>query len=94
MSASARRTVVPVFLVLVVLTAAEIAAVKTPGLPRLPLISALVLLAVAKAALVLLYFMHLRRETWALKLTVIAPFSLPAAYAFALIFDVVWRIGR
>jgi caa(3)-type oxidase subunit IV len=94
MSGSSRRAVVPVFLVLVVLTVAEIAVVYTPGIPRLSLISALVLLAVAKAALVLIYFMHLGRETWGLKLTVIAPLTLPAGYALALIADAAWRMGR
>jgi caa(3)-type oxidase subunit IV len=94
MSVSSRRVVIPVFLVLVVLTVAEIAVVYTPGIPRPRMILALVLLAVAKAALVLLYFMHLRRESWGLRLTVITPFALPAGYALALIADAAWRLGR
>jgi caa(3)-type oxidase subunit IV len=94
MSGSSRRAVIPVFLVLVLLTAAELAVVYAPGVARAQLISALVLLAVAKAALVMLYFMHLARESWGLKLTVIAPFALPAGYALALIADAAWRMGR
>jgi caa(3)-type oxidase subunit IV len=94
MSTGAAKGVIPVFLVLVVLTAAEIAVVYMPGVPRTRLISALVALAVAKAGLVLLYFMHLRRESWGLKLTVLAPFALPAGYALALMADAVWRLGR
>jgi caa(3)-type oxidase subunit IV len=92
MSGGARRTVVPVFVVLVMLTIAEIAVVYTPGIPRGQLIAALVLLALAKAALVLLYFMHLRRESWGLKLIVLTPFTLPAGFALALIADAVWRL--
>jgi caa(3)-type oxidase subunit IV len=94
MSALPPRSVVAVFLVLVVLTAAEIGVVYTPGIPRPQLVAALVLLAVAKAALVLLYFMHLRRESWGLKLTVLTPFALPAGYAVALMADAVWRMAR
>jgi caa(3)-type oxidase subunit IV len=94
MSGTSRKAVVPVFLVLVLLTAAELALVYAPNVARRELILALVLLAVAKAALVLLFFMHLARETWGLKLTVLAPFALPAGYALALIADAAWRMGR
>jgi caa(3)-type oxidase subunit IV len=94
MSAASRTAIVSVFLVLVVLTAAEIGVVYMPGVARGHLVAALVLLAVAKAGLVLLYFMHLGRETWPLKLTVLTPFALPAGYALALMADAVWRMAR
>jgi caa(3)-type oxidase subunit IV len=94
MSGTSRRAVAPVFLVLVLLTAAELALVYAPNVARPQLIAALVVLALAKAALVLLFFMHLARETWGLKLTVIAPFALPAGYALALIADAAWRMAR
>ena len=68
-----------VFGVLTLLTVAEIAVVYVPGIARGLLILALMLLAVAKAALVLLYFMHLRDESRGLRLTVLVPFALPAA---------------
>ena len=60
---SRRRCTSQVFGLLTVLTVAEIGVVYVPGIARGLLIAALVLLAVAKAALVLLYFMHLRGET-------------------------------
>ncbi len=54
-----RRSYLRVFAVLALLTVAEIAVVYVPGIARGLLITALTLLALAKAALVLLYFMHL-----------------------------------
>ncbi len=89
-----RRPYVLVFLVLVVLTLAELAVVYVPGIGHAPLVAALVLLAVAKAGLVLLYFMHLRHETRALKLTVILPFILPVVLAFVLVAEAAWRLLR
>ena len=91
---STRKSVIPVFLVLVMLTGAEIGVVYAPGIARSALVSALVLLAVGKAALVLLSFMHLGRESRGLKLTVLAPLALPAVYALVLIADAAWRMGR
>ena len=91
MSAS-RRVYLRVFLALVVLTAAELGIVYVPGIARALLITGLVLLALAKAALVLLFFMHLIGERRALKLTVILPFLLPALFALVLMGDAVWRL--
>jgi caa(3)-type oxidase subunit IV len=87
-----RRAYYNVFAALVVLTAAEIAVVYVPGIARELLLSALVFLALGKAALVLLFYMHLAHETRALKLTVMVPFVLPAAYAFVLIGEAAWRL--
>jgi len=50
----------PIFIILAVFTGLEIAASRLPLNIRIP---ALVVLAVAKAALVLLYFMHLRSDS-------------------------------
>jgi cytochrome c oxidase subunit 4 len=80
-----------VFAVLAVLTGAEIAVVYVPGIARGLLIGALLLLALAKAALVLLYFMHLRHETRGLRLTVLVPFALPALFAVVLMAEAAWR---
>jgi cytochrome c oxidase subunit 4 len=80
-----------VFLVLTVLTALEVGVVYVPGISKGLLVSALVLLAVAKAAFVMLFYMHLKHETKVLKLTVMAPFALPALYAFVLIAEAGWR---
>jgi cytochrome c oxidase subunit 4 len=81
-----------VFAVLTVLTAAELAVVYVPGVGRGLLILALALLALAKAALVLLYFMHLRDESRGLRLTVLAPFALPAVFAAVLMAEAIWRV--
>lgn len=85
------RNYLVVFGMLCALTAAELGVVYVPGISRALLISALVLLAVAKAALVLLSYMHLSSETRALKLTVVIPLCLPALYAVVLMADAVWR---
>jgi caa(3)-type oxidase subunit IV len=82
----------PVFAALVVLTVAELGVVYVPGIGRALLVSALVLLALAKAALVLLSFMHLGSETRTLQLTVVLPLLLPAAYAATLIGEAAWRL--
>jgi caa(3)-type oxidase subunit IV len=92
MSPLTRKATFNVFWALSILTVAEIAVVKVPGVPRGPLISALVLLALAKASLVLLFFMHLGKERRGLQLTVIVPFVLPAAYAMILIGEAAWRL--
>lgn len=89
----AHRGYLRVFLALVVLTVAELGLVYVPGIARPALIAGLVLLALAKAALVLLFFMHLRGETRALKLTVLLPFLLPALFAVALMGDAIWRLA-
>ena len=93
MTAQGRRGYRNVFLVLVALTAAELGLVNVPGIGRGPLIAGLIALALAKAGLVMLFFMHLGGETRALKLTVLSPFLLPAGYAVALIGDALWRLG-
>jgi len=82
-----------VFLTLLVLTLAELGLVYVPGIARGALVGGLVLLALAKAALVLMFFMHLHSETRALKLTVILPFLIPALLAAALMGDAVWRLA-
>jgi len=91
---TSRRGYLVVFLALVALTGAELGLVYVPGIARAALIAGLILLAVAKAALVLLFFMHLAGERRALKLTVILPFLLPAAFALVLIGDAAWRMAR
>lgn len=86
-----RKEIWVVFLVLTVLTALEVGVVYVPGISKGLLVSALVLLAVAKAAFVMLFYMHLKHETNVLKLTVMLPFALPALYAFVLIAEAGWR---
>ena len=91
--AIARSFYLQVFALLTVLTAAEIGVVYVPGIARGLLIAALVLLALAKAALVLLFFMHLRDESRGLRLTVLIPFALPAVFAAVLMAEAAWRVA-
>ena len=86
-----RKPYFQVFLALVVLTAAELGVVYVPGISQGLLISALVLMALAKAGLVLMFYMHMSHESRGLKLTVLLPFVFPALYAFVLIGEAAWR---
>ena len=64
-----------IFWVLLVLTVVEV-ALTFLGLPKLLLGSLLVILAVWKAALVAMYFMHLKFERKTLAMIAIVPFVL------------------
>jgi cytochrome c oxidase subunit IV len=84
-----------IFFFLFVLTILEVAlAQPSLGVPKVPMVIGLVTLALTKAALVGLFFMHLRTEMKALKLTVALPFAFPALYAFVLIAEAGWRYLR
>ncbi len=84
-----------VFGLLFVLTVLEV-AVASPklGIPRVPLVGSLVGLAVAKAGLVALFFMHLKDERRALRWTVLLPCVFPVLYALVLIAEAGWRLVR
>ena len=79
-----------IFGVLFVLTVAEV-MLASMGVPHTPMVVGLVGLALTKASLVGLFFMHLRTEMRTLKLTVALPFAFPALYAFVLIAEAAWR---
>ena len=64
-----------IFWVLLVLTVVEV-ALTFLGLPKLLLGSLLVILAVWKAALVAMYFMHLKFERKTLAMIAVVPFIL------------------
>jgi caa(3)-type oxidase subunit IV len=66
----------------------------TAGIPRTPAVVALVSLAVAKAALIALFYMHLRFETRILRLTVLGPLVAPAAYGIILMAESASRVLR
>jgi caa(3)-type oxidase subunit IV len=91
-TAAPRRPYLVAFAALALLTAAELGVVYVPGIGRALLIAALVLLAVAKAGLVLMVFMHLGRESAAWRRSVIGALLLPAVLAFALMADAAWRL--
>lgn len=79
-----------IFVVLAALTALEVGVAYVKGSKHL-IVTVLVGLALAKAACVLLWYMHLIHETKVLKKTVILPFLAPALYAFVLISEAAWR---
>ena len=64
-----------IFWVLLVLTVVEV-GITFLGLPKMLLASLLVILAVWKAALVAMYFMHLKFERKTLAMIAIVPFIL------------------
>jgi caa(3)-type oxidase subunit IV len=64
-----------IFWILFILTVVEV-AIAYMGLPKLLLVSLLVVLAVWKAALVALHFMHLKFEKATLAWVAITPFIL------------------
>ena len=90
--ASHRRTYWIIFVWLFVLTILEVGVVFVPGVAKPLLISALCLMAVGKAALVGLFYMHLNTETKLLQWTVFLPLGLMAFYAIVLIAEATWRL--
>lgn len=66
---------IKIFYVLLALTILEVAIVYL-GLPRLLLVGMLVIVAVWKAALVAMHFMHLKFEKTLLSIVAIVPFVL------------------
>jgi cytochrome c oxidase subunit 4 len=79
-----------IFTALFLLTVLEVGVVYM-GIPKTPLFIALAGLALVKASLVGLFFMHLKHETRILKLSVAIPMSIPAFYAVILIAEGAWR---
>ena len=73
-----------IFFVLAVLTAVELGVAFLPW-PKLTLILLLLLLAVWKALLVALYYMHLRFEPTRLRVLAIAPLPLAVILVVAVI---------
>jgi caa(3)-type oxidase subunit IV len=81
-----------IWIYLLVLTLAEVGVANISSLSRAWVISALILLAVVKAALVGLFYMHLVHETNVLKWTVAIPMATPVLYAVVLIAEAGWRL--
>ena len=81
-----------IFGVLALFTVLEI-LIAEMDTSRTAIIAGLILFAVAKAACVLLWYMHLLDETKVLKQTVILPFFFPVLYAGALIAEGLYRGG-
>jgi cytochrome c oxidase subunit 4 len=91
MSHSSRKQYFAIFLALAVLTVIEVVIAYLTGVSKGVMITALTFLAVTKAALVGLFFMHLKSETSYLKATVLVPMSLPAIFAVVLVAEAMWR---
>jgi cytochrome c oxidase subunit 4 len=87
---SHRKEYFAVFGILTLLTVLEVGVVYA-GIGKKVLVSALILLAVTKAAIVGLFYMHLKSETKILKASIAIPMSLPALYALILIAEGAWR---
>jgi caa(3)-type oxidase subunit IV len=88
------REYLVIFVVLAVLTVVEVGVAQVPGINRKLMGLALVGLAVTKAAIVGLYYMHLKQETKIMKWTVALPVAAPAFYALVLISEAAWRLAR
>ena len=86
-TAHAHPNYIKIFIILSVLTAVEI-GVTFLGLPRKLLVALLVGLAVWKAALVALHFMHLKIEKKTLTIVAIVPFILCIFLSLMLLPDI------
>jgi cytochrome c oxidase subunit 4 len=82
-----------IFVILAVLTLLEVVLAQM-GISKHLLAVALVGLALTKAAIVALYYMHLKSETKVLKLTVAIPLAAPTIYAVVLMTEAAWRLTR
>ena len=90
---SHRKQYLIIFAALAVLTALEIAvADPSLGIARTLVGVALVGMALAKAGLVLFFYMHLGTETKGLQYTVLLPALFPPFYAVILILETTWRV--
>ena len=78
-----------IFVFLAALTAVELSVAFLPW-PKVVIVWILVLLAFWKAALVGLYYMHLRFEPNRLRILAIAPLPLFAVLVFAVITEFIW----
>jgi len=90
MAAHSKKEYFVIFVVLTVLTGIEV-GINYMGLDRGVKIGALISLALAKAVLVAMFYMHLKGETRSLKLVVGLPMLFPALYAVVLIVESIAR---
>jgi caa(3)-type oxidase subunit IV len=88
-----RKTYWKIFVWLFLLTILEVGVVYVP-MGKGALIALLCSMAVVKAAMVGLWYMHLNDESVGLKWTVAIPMGIPVFYAVVLIADAAWRYLR
>jgi len=86
-TAHSHHNYIKIFIILSVLTAVEI-GVTFLGLPRALMVTLLVGLAVWKAALVALHFMHLKIEKKTLTIVAVIPFILCVFLSLMLLPDI------
>ena len=85
-----RPNYIGIFLTLAALTFLELGVAFLGHLGKGVIISILVVMAIWKAVLVALYFMHLRFETNRLRILAIAPLPLAVIMILAVITEYVW----
>ena len=90
MAAHSKKEYFVIFIVLTVLTGIEV-GLSYSGIGRGMLIAGLIALAIAKATLVAMFYMHLKSETRSLKLVIGIPMLFPALYAVVLIVEAIAR---
>ena len=79
-----------IFVMLAVLTAGELGVAFLGHWPKMLIILILVGLAVWKALLVALYYMHLKFEKWNLRMLAIVPIPLALILLFAGMSESIW----
>ncbi len=89
-TAHVRPNYIKIWLYLFVLTVAEVALAFELPVSRNTKLLFLLVLAVWKALLVALFFMHLKFERWRLRLIFIVPLPLAAILVTAAILEKVW----
>ena len=85
-----RPNYIAIWVYLAVLTALEVGVAFVSHLPKLALILILVALAIWKALLVALYFMHLRFERWNLRTIALIPLPLAVILVIVVITESIW----
>jgi len=80
-----------VWLALLILTVVELGVARAP-MPKAAMVFLLCVLALAKAALVAMYFMHLKFEPFPLMLIVVTPLVLSALLYIGLVPDAISHI--
>jgi cytochrome c oxidase subunit 4 len=85
-----RPNYILIWVYLFVLTVIEVAAAFLSHIPKHWLIIILVVLAVVKAVMVAMYFMHLKFERWRLRLIFMIPIPLAFILVLAVITEKIW----
>ena len=88
-STHVRPNYIGIFIALAVLTGLEL-GVAFIGLSKMAVLVILILMAIWKALLVALYFMHLKYENNRLRILAIAPLPLAVIMIAAVITEYVW----